>query len=75
MPCNDTAMKTARTWSPEDKVFLKRLRKSAAGLVEQIEAPMIRYYGRLKVGRKLTSWRTQIDAVAKSIDRAIESIK
>jgi hypothetical protein len=68
-------MKTARTWFPEDKVFLKRLRKSASRIVEQIEAPMMKYYGRLKVGRKLRSWRTGIAAVEESIDRAIESIK
>ena len=70
-----TVMKTTRTWFPEDKAFLKRLRKSALKLVEQIDAPMMDYYGRLKVGRKLTSWRTQIAAVAESIDREIESIK
>ena len=68
-------MKTARTWFPEDKAFLKRLRKSALKLVEQIEAPIMDYYPRTKVGSKLTSWRTRIAAVAKSIDREIESIK
>jgi len=68
-------MKTARTWSTEDKAFLKRLRKSALKLVEQIDAPTMNYFPRVKVGRKLTSWRTRVAAVAASIDREIESIK
>ena len=68
-------MKTARTWFPEDKAFLNRLRKSALKLVEQIDAPTMNYYPRVKVASKLTSWRTRIAAVAESIDREIESIK
>jgi len=44
-------------------------------LVEQIDARIMDYYPRLKVARKLTSWRTRIAAVAESIDREIESIK
>ena len=67
-------MKTARTWYPEDKSFLKRLSKLASRLVEEIEAPMMRYYPRVKVGRQLASWRKQIATVQKSVDREIERL-
>jgi hypothetical protein len=67
-------MKTSRTWSPEDKAFLKRLSKMTSRLVEEIEAPMMQYYGRMKVGRKLSSWRNSMTVVAKSIEREIERL-
>ena len=68
-------MKTARTWYPEDKPFLKKLSKLASRLIEEIEAPMMDYFPRVKVGRKLAAWREQITTVQKSIDRDIRRIK
>jgi len=34
----------------------------------------MQYYGRMKVGRKLSSWRNSMTVVAKSIDREIEGL-
>ena len=68
-------MKTKRTWFPEDKAFLKRIKKMASRLVEEIDAPTMNYYPRVKVARRLTSWRSRIAAVAESIDRDLKHIK
>lgn len=44
-------------------------------LVGEIEAPMMNYFPRVKVARKLATWRKQVTAVAKKIDRDIDRIK